>query len=542
MKFNRKLRVILILIIICSVLTVFSIKKGLTEFEMPSSDTVWSESNIFSNVQYQTQQREDLRAQYSAFGNTHSIDTPYVVLNPYDLNPLSAYIAFDNDEPVSYRYEVVDSENGLNFEYSSSEFTKQTIIPVIGLFENRENQVDITITNKAGGVKTTRVPISTGAATYNPVKIKNYGDLDEEIASGWYFDPFYNGFDTAGNIRFNLNVGVEDNYMKFTDESLFVKVDNYQTIYELNMMGEILNEYKTPSAEYNFHHDIVKASNGKVYALGSYNVDLENVPYAESFIFEYDKPGKPSRIIDLYEQFDENKVSLFGTPNKNDPIHINSIDYIEAENELIVSSQAQSFIAGINVASEEVDWVIQDDNLAVENKDKLLTIVDDEGNFEHTSGQHTAFLTNNSKYDDFRGNRKYVISVFNNNNCKDDEGNLLYREYSEAPTPELCTYDQSDVLVYGIDLNEKTVTNLDQIVIDGEYAPIMSAVFDVTGDNFLIHFNKGGTPTSYLTNSEGEPILKFDIKYDGNGYYRANFKTKADIDKLVSGVIGGNGE
>lgn len=161
--------------------------------------------------------------------------------------------------------------------------------------------------------------------------------------------------------------------MKFNEGSFYVKVDNYQTIYEMNIMGEILAQYKTPSAQYNFHHDIVNAGD-KVYALGSYNVDLENIPYAESLIFEYDKPGKPSRVIDIYDKFKDNKVSIFGTPNENDPIHINSIEYIKDTNELIISSQSQSFIAASNIKTEDVDWVIQNENLAVQNKAKLLTV------------------------------------------------------------------------------------------------------------------------------------------------------------------------
>lgn len=62
----------------------------------------------------------------------------------------------------------------------------------------------------------------------------------------------------------------------------------------------------------------------------------------------------------------------------------------------------------------------------------------------------------------------------------------------------------------------------------------MSSVFDVPGNNFMIHHNKGNTPTSYLVDKDGQPLMKFAIKYDGNGYYRSNFKTSNEINKMLT--------
>ncbi len=369
---------------------------------IPANDKAWSESSIFTNVEYQESQEQGIKEEYQAFDTKYTLENPYVKVNPYSINPLSAYIMFDSESPVKYSY-VVHSENGENdFEYANEEFNQAVVIPVIGLFENTNNTVTVTTEDQNGETSSSDIVIATGDADYYPVKVDVKSDLSEEVKNGWYFDSFYNGFDTAGNIRYNLNAGVEDNPMRYNNGSFYVKVDNYQTIYELNIMGKILNTYKTPSAEYNFHHDIVKASNGYTYALASYNVDFENIPYAESLIFKYDDSSKyPIDTFDVYEDFNDNLVSQYGTPNKNDMIHINSIDYVEQTNELIISSQSQSFIAALDADDGSVVWVIQDDESNIENPDKALKIIDEE-KFERTSGQHTVFVNDNAKYDDYR--------------------------------------------------------------------------------------------------------------------------------------------
>lgn len=529
---------IIVLVAIVGVLFIAnSIAKDDNEQLIPTNDKTWSDSTLFTNVEYQESQEKTIKEEYNAFDTKYTIDSPYIKVNPYGVNNLSAYVIFNSDVPVKYSYTVHGENEENNFVYDNNEFDTTVVVPVIGLFEDTNNLVTITITNEDGNETSSEVVIATGKSDYNPIEVDVKEDVDEETSNGWYFDAFYNGFDIDGNIRFNLNAGVEDNPMKFTDGSLFVKVNNYQTIYELNIMGKIINTYKTPSAEYNFHHDVVKASNGNVYALASYNVDFENIPYAESLIFKFDGSSEyPVEIFDVQEDFNDNLVSQYGTPNTNDMIHLNSIDYVEESNELIVSSQSQSVVAALDADEGNVVWVIQDDESNVENKDKALEVINS-NTFEQTSGQHTVFITNSPKYQKQRDEGNVIVSIFNNNNCKNDEGELQWKNYSDAADPSVCTYDTSDVLIYAINEDEKIVEQIDSFVIDGEHAPIMSAAFNTPSDNWLVHYSLGSNSKSYLIDNEGSILIEFQVKdYEGNGYYRTIFKEYSELTTLLDNV------
>lgn len=535
---NKKNFLIVGLIIVIYVLNILNttVYNDQTKI-VPTNDKTWSQSSLFTNVSYQQEQKQQLKEEYYAFDIKYTIDDPYIKINPYGINPLSAYVIFETGDDVKYSYEVHSKNDETNFKYQSNDYSQQVIMPIIGLFENTNNKVTINIENKSGISVSNDIYIQTGNATYYPVKIKVKEKIDEQTLNGWYFDSFYNAFDIEGNIRYNLNVGVEDNPMRFTDGSFFVKVDNYQTIYELNIMGEILNTYKTPSAEYNFHHDVVRANNGYTYALASYNVDFKQIPYAESLIFKYDDSSiYPIEIFDLQQTFDQNLVSPYGTPNTNDLIHMNSIDYIEASNELLISSQSQSFIAALDADDGSLVWVIQDDEANIENKDKSLEIVNDQ-DFMKTSGQHSVFVNNNSKYQKYIDEGKVVISMFNNNNCKDDNGELLWTYYGEKPQQKVCTYNVSDVLIYAIDEQNKTVEQIDIFTIDNEYAKIMSSVFNTPSNNMLVHYSNGAKSKSYLIDNEGQILIKYTIKnYRGNGYYRTVFKEQKELITLLDNV------
>lgn len=536
---NRKIKKILpiVLVVIVIVLFLINIFQGNTEIVIPDSDKTWNDSEMFTNTEYQKKQVKDMRDEYNAFDYNYTIDEPYVKVNPYGINPLSAYIIFNSQEPVKYSYTVHSENEENNFTYENEEYNSEVIIPVIGLFEDTANVVTLTTVDENDNKNTADVVITTASAEYNKVNVKVESEISDELANGWFFDSYYNGFDMNGNIRYNLNVGVEDNYMKFNAGSFYVKVDNYQTIYEMDIMGKIVRTFRTPSAEYNFHHDLVNATNGDVYALASYNVDLPDIPHAESLIFKYDTTSEyPIEIYDLYDLFDENLVSSYGTPNQNDPIHINSIDYYESSNEIIVSSQAQSFIAGLNADDMSINWIIQDEESNLENSDLALSVID-EDNFEQTSGQHTVFVNNNSKYSEYIDEGKLVISIFNNNNCKSSEGELQWKTYDSEIDASVCTYDESDVLVYAIDEEARTVQQIDTYKINKEYASIMSSVFSIAEDNFIIHYNKGNDPTSYLIDNEGNVLAKFTVNgYEGNGYYRTNFRSYDEITTMLDYV------
>ncbi len=77
----------------------------------------------------------------------YTLDEPYIIQNPYDSNELAAYVAFHYDEAVTYEYTVTGD---IPFTYSSEQATRDVIIPIVGLYYDTTNEVEITISSKSG--------------------------------------------------------------------------------------------------------------------------------------------------------------------------------------------------------------------------------------------------------------------------------------------------------------------------------------------------------------------------------------------------------
>lgn len=81
----------------------------------------------------------------------YTIDNPYLVVDPFTLNSLSGYVAFDIDEPATYSYTVVGHDDESNYTQTSDEEQSNVmIIPVIGLYAGEANNVEITINYEDG--------------------------------------------------------------------------------------------------------------------------------------------------------------------------------------------------------------------------------------------------------------------------------------------------------------------------------------------------------------------------------------------------------
>lgn len=563
--------------------------KNAIKYSQENMDKLEVYQNAQKRVDDQTDAIDKLKATYKK--GDYTIDDPYVALNPYGENNLSAYIAFDVDKSVKFSYTVMaKSDSNYSFSYDNSDFNQGAIvIPVVGLYENYNNTVKITLEDKSGAKTTTKVKIKTGDSPSNYTKgsvnveeIQKEGGItatksqveqmgseekavddatlttkikDEDILKsidGFVLLEDYDVYDLDGNLRFSTNFGTGNNPLK-TSDGLYLSTDDDGVMYELDFMGRINQYYVPPVSEVDgenltFHHDAVVTDDGKyMYTLaGFYKLDeldesISDKYIRESMIFKYDR--KTGKLVDVFDESEHFKDSLQNNrdaASELDPIHMNSIDYLASKNMLIVSSKQQSAIMGINARNGKLEWISKyPDAVADKNQKYLLDSSGDE-DMVYTSGNHTAFIMNTDKYQT-KGNDLY-LSVFNNNHCLDQNGLPKFSKIGETND---CgeTEAYSSMVIYHIDLMKKTIeTEAEIIPDDNRWSTIRSLVYtdNISGYYEINYADKSAADGSQITHSDlyvvdEEGNVALTIGYDGLGnQYRTRLINEDEISQSLN--------
>ena len=89
-------------------------------------------------------------------------DTMLIVRDPYELTPLSCLLLFCTEQPCLVRYTVQGKSPECNFTYKTGRYETKHRVPVFGLYASFENEVDLELLDKSGGViaqRRIRIPV-----------------------------------------------------------------------------------------------------------------------------------------------------------------------------------------------------------------------------------------------------------------------------------------------------------------------------------------------------------------------------------------------
>lgn len=482
----------------------------------------------------------------------YTMDEPFIIVNPYQSNELAAYVGFKSDEQVSYEYTV---QGDIPFTYTSDKLSNEVIIPVVALYNDTINKVEINTFDKEGlAVNSTTLEISTEEstipteiATADVTEVKE-SEFTQFMNSKFLIDNYTNVYDADGNLRgYNLAPTSQYAYLKVIGDK-FLVVDKWgadsgynKVIYSYSMMGRIDPDYYLISPEgTKFHHDFTQVGD-KLYALTSSVSD--DSEYAdsmkESLVSVYSlKTGELEQTIDFssYFESDDNKPNLGA--NAND-LHLNSIDYYEQENMLILDSRSYSSFFGYSLDTNEVEWVFDDaDTVGADISDLLLTPV---GDVEYPSGEHTAFVANDYVSDDIKQDGDLYISVFDNRQCIDSEEKEITKERSEDADISACNNIdnlKSRGILYEINLDDKTIKTV--WTIDFDTYTGFKGGFNMLANGYKETYVANAT--SYeVYNEDNELIGKYKIhtsedevaNEDVPFLYRANSFTTETLQQFV---------
>lgn len=456
MKNKKKKILLILLIILILVLVTFLVLGFLSNNHKEVKRTI-------SLVQKQ----EELETEFISEGYT--IDQPNVILNPYEISPLTALVIFETEEEVAPTVTIVGKDKLSTFTH---EFESGTVhyLPIYGLYADYENQIII----EYGSVSKT-ITIKTEALPDDFILPTSVHTKKSELSNDLYFfTPSSSGYtccyDVNGDVRWYLTnyalweINRLDNGHLMVSTERLVNSPYYMSgLYEMDLLGKI---YKEISLEGGYHHDYFEMPNGNL--LVASNEFYNDSGTVEDVVVEIDiHTGKVVKTFDL-----KNILNMEDGKSENwtsyDWFHNNSVWYDLESNSITLSGRHQDAIINIDYDTGELNWIIGDStNWSEEYQKYFFTPIGDD--FEWQWSQHAAMITPEG----------YVFVLDNGNNKS-----KIKEEYVSASD----SYTRG--VMYKIDTDQITI---EQIWEYGKergsefYSPYISDVDYLGKDHYIVH-------------------------------------------------------
>ena len=456
MKNKKKIILIALLVVIVLVVVLLFVLNSLATNNKEVEQTI-------SLVDTQT----ELEKEFVSKGYT--IDKPNIIVNPYEISPLTALVIFETEEEVAPTVTIIGKDEHTTFTH---EFESNTVhyLPIYGLYAGEANEVII----EFGDTKK-NITIETEALPDDfilPTSVKaDKSSLGNEL---YFFSPSSSGYTSAydinGDVRWYLTINalweinrLDNGHLMVSTERL-VNSPYYMTgLYEMDLLGKI---YKEISLEGGYHHDYFEMPNGNLLVASDdfYN-DYGTV---EDYIVEVDinngeiiKTWDLKDILNMDDGKSENWVDY-------DWFHNNSVWYDEATNSITLSGRHQDAVINIDYNTGELNWIIGDStNWSEEYQKYFFTPVGDD--FEWQWSQHAAMITPEG----------YVFILDNGNNKSKNK---------EEYVPAEDSYTRG--VMYKIDTDNMTI---EQIWEYGKergsefYSPYISDVDYLDKGHYIVH-------------------------------------------------------
>lgn len=437
--------------------------------------------------------QSELENKFTSYGYT--IDEPNIILNPYEISPLTALVMFETNDYVSPTVTVVGKSEKTTYTHTFKE-SKTHYLEILGLYPDYNNEVIISY-----GDVTKKIYIQTGKLPNNfvmPSSIyKDEDKLDNEL---YFYTPSSIGYtcayDINGDVRWYLTESFIWEINRLRNGNLLLSTDKlvnnpyYTTgLYEMNMLGKIYFEYNIDGG---YHHDYYEMPNGNILVLSN-NFANGTV---EDYIVELDlRDGSIVKKFDLTDILPMNEGESENSTTY-DWFHNNSVWYDEKSNSITLSGRHMDAVINISYDTGKLNWIIGDStNYSSEWQKYFFKPVGD--NFEWQWSQHSAKITPDG----------YVF-IFDNGNNK----SKIKENYVDASN----SYSRG--VMYKIDTVNMTI---EQIWEYGKergsdfYSPYISNVLYLEENHFVVHsggiVKVNGIPSNYPAGLSNEEVsLKSD--------------------------------
>ncbi len=467
-------------------------------------------------------------------GTDWQADSPLAAINPYGTGSNGLYLYFSTDYAASVRYTIsVENDRISDFTATAREadgktYTRSHEIQLIGLVPGEINTVTLFLSGSWGNVRqqvTFTITMPENRSGYPTALDYTEGESSAGLSDGLYAMMRTNGylgygffFDNDGIMRYEMvleGYGL-DRILQYSDGTIVTCVSSSK-LARINGLGQAEQVYTLDG--YTLHHDIQPGTEGKVLALAEHN----GSDVVEDLVLEIDlETGEVTELLDFtalmssYYESETRPVSVdddfFWQAGEEDWIHLNTLQYLEDGDSLIVSSRETSTIIKVSDihGTPRIDWLAGDSSFWEDTAYEDLCLTQ-EGEFVPQYGQHTVEYAGPGEEDGV-----YYLRMFNNNywslNTRDYEPELdesvgtgLYQSGNEV----------SQVYVYRIDENSRSFRLEDSFAVP--YSSIVSSAAPAeNADNWIV--NSGMAKVFGEYDSSGTLIRQYAYTCDMQGY------------------------
>lgn len=427
----------------------------------------------------------DIEQEYLADydSNLYTLENPKVILNPYDISPLTALILFETDNVEKVTITIKGKDEKTTIKHTFEEGSNH-ILPIYGLYPDYENTIIITAGNatKEIKIKTETFPDDIVLPT------KIYAEKDKINNDLIFLSPAAKGYvvayDMNGDVRWYLTENFSWDIKKLKNGHLLLgsyRLVNspYYTIGfdEMDFTGKIYNEYVLPGG---YHHDVFEMENGDFLIASndfSKGTVEDNVVLMDRTTGEIKKTWNIDNIIPTDESKSENWI-------EHDWFHNNAVWYDKNTNSITLSGRHLDIVINIDFDSGKLNWILGDNTNWDEDMQKyFFTPVGD--NFEWQWSQHAAMVLPN-------GN----IFLFDNGNNRSKNES----EYIDAND------NYSRGVIYNIDTENMIIRQLWEYGKERRsefYSPYISDVDYYSDEHYLVHSGGIGSLDGNALNQPG---------------------------------------
>lgn len=401
--------------------------------------------------------------------SNYTFDDPKVVLNPYDISPLTALIIFETKDSttVTVTVEGKDANTTITNTFKPSNIH---YLPIYGLYPDTNNKVTINMngSSKVIYIQTEKLPDDFTLAT-DIVANKDILGTDMYFVSP-SSKGYMSAYDVNGDVRWYLTERAIWDINRLKNGHLIISSDRlinppyYMTgLYEIDLLGKIYYEYSLPGG---YHHDVYEMPNGNLL-VATDNFESGTV---EDYVVEIDREtGEFVKEFDLNDVLPTEEGKSFDYTTDYDWFHNNSVWYDEKTNSITLSGRHQDAVINIDYSNGKLNWIIGDPTNWSKDMQKYFFTPEDK-NFVWQYAQHAAMILPN-------GN---VFIFDNGNNKSKTEENAIKADdnYSRGVIFEINNTDMTikEVWQYGKEKGSKY------------YSPYISDVDYLNNNHYLINF------------------------------------------------------
>ena len=465
-------------------------------------------------------------------GQDASMDAPLAVLDPFGTGSNGLLLSFQTERRSQIRYTVhttsVDLPDYTAVAQSSADgnsFSRNHCFLLIGLVPGETNEVTLEALGERGRVQQTvtfTIDMPEAISGYANQLDTTDGDSTAALTDGLYYamglGDYYGYtffFDNDGVLRYEMVLeGFHSDRFLYTDGGLYTCVSS-RKIALMSPLGQAVRVYDL--GQYELHHDINWGPDGTILALVN---DTEQDTVMDVVISLDPATGEVSEVVDFSELMDgyygemTHPVPITGgsfwQAGEDDWLHLNSVQYMEKDDSILVSSRETSTIIKVSDigGTPTLSAFIGDPAFWADTPYADLCYAMD-GDFVAQYGQHDVELVADDSLED----GQYLLRMYDNNYWSLSTRDGYDPELADSVSTSLTSGDASYITFYLVDDNAKTFSLVEQHAVP--YSAIVSNAQEI-GGNFVV--NSGVAHQFGEYDSDGNLIRSFDYDCMMNGY------------------------